>query len=303
MQLGFVSAILNDLSLAQVLQFAADEDYDCVEVMCWPKGRAERKFAGVTHIDVVDFTQARSDDTRALCEQYGVKLSGLGYYPNPLSGDADEARVARDHLRRVMDAAARLGLDTVNTFIGADHTQPMEVNFSQFATVWPDLIAYAEQRQVRIGIENCPMLFSSDEWPFGKNLARSPEVWRRMFATIPSDHFGLNYDPSHMVLQMMDYVAPIHEFRTRLFHTHAKDMKIEHDALDSQGVLALNWTTPKIPGLGDIDWHRWISALTDAGYDGPVCVEVEDEAFMPDLVARKKSLRIAHNVLRPLLPR
>ncbi len=301
MQLGFVTAILDDLSFAQVLQFAAAEGYDCVEPMCWPPGRAERKFAGVTHIDVVDFTEVRRDDTLALCQKHGVALSGLGYYPNPLSGDAEEADVARQHLRRVIDAAGLLGLQTVNTFIGADHRQPIEVNFAQFKDVWPDLIAYAESRQVRIGIENCPMLFSLDEWPFGKNMARSPEIWRRMFDTIPSPSLGLNYDPSHMVLQMMDYIAPIYEFGDRIFHAHAKDMKIDHGKLNAKGNLALDWTTPKIPGLGDIDWNRWISALTDIGYDGPVCVEVEDEAFMPDLEARKRSLRISRNVLRPLI--
>lgn len=301
MQLGFVTAILDDLSFEQVLQFAAEEGYDCVEAMCWPPGRADRKFAGVTHINVVDFTEARCDDTLALCEKYGVALSGLGYYPNPLSADTDEASIARQHLRKVIDAAAMLGLQTVNTFIGADYHQPMEVNFTQFKDVWPDLIAHAESRGVRIGIENCPMLFSLDEWPFGKNMARSPEVWRRMFNAIASPALGLNYDPSHMVLQMMDYIAPIYEFRDRIFHAHAKDMKIDRRQLDAKGILAFDWSTPKIPGLGDIDWSRWISALTDVGYDGPVCVEVEDEAFMPDLEARKRSLQISRNVLRPLI--
>jgi sugar phosphate isomerase/epimerase len=194
-----------------------------------------------------------------------------------------------------------LGLDTVNTFIGADWTQPMDVNFGRFREVWPDLIKYAEDRGVRIGIENCPMLFSKDEWPFGKNMARSPDVWRRMFDHIPSQHFGLNYDPSHLVLQLMDPIAPIKEFGTRIFHAHAKDMKVERDELNDRGVLTFDWATPKIPGLGDVDWGKWVSALTDVGYDGPVCVEVEDESFMRDLESRKQSLRISRNVLRPLI--
>ncbi|MBN1852638.1 MAG: sugar phosphate isomerase/epimerase [Pirellulales bacterium] len=301
MQLGFVSAILPDLSLEEVLNFAATEDYDCVEVMCWPAGKAERKFAGVTHIDVEDFSQTAADDVRGLCDKYDIGISGLGYYPNPLSKDADEAAVARNHLKKVIDAAPRLGLDTVNTFIGADWTQPMATNLNQFRAVWPALIQYAEDRGVRIGIENCPMLFSLDEWPFGKNLARSPDVWRKMFDAIPSKNFGLNYDPSHMILQRMDCYAPIKEFGPRIVHTHAKDMKIELDELNDRGVLTFDWGTPKIPGLGDIDWSRWISALTDIGYNGPVCVEVEDNAFMESLETRKQSLRISRNVLRPLI--
>lgn len=301
MHLGFVSAIFSDLSLEDVLRFAAAEQYDCVEVMCWPVGRADRKYGGVTHVDAATLTPTGADEINALCQRHGVAISGLGYYPNPLSANEEEALVAREHLKRVIDAAQLLGLKNVNTFIGNDHRQPFEPNFARFREVWPALIRHAEQAGVYVGIENCPMLFSGDEWPGGKNLARSPAVWRRMFEAIPSPHFGLNYDPSHFVLQMMDYVAPIYEFRHKLFHTHAKDMRIDRPQLDAHGVLALGWSTPKIPGLGDIHWHRWVAALTDVGYTGSVCVEVEDEAFYHDLESRKRSLRIARNVLRPLL--
>ena len=301
MQLGFVSAILPDLSLEEVLQFAAEEDYDCVEVMCWPLGKADRKYAGVTHIDVADFTQAAADDVNAMCEQHGVGISGLGYYPNILSADAEEARVAVEHLRKVIAAAPLLGLKNVNTFIGADHRAPLVQNLARFEEVWPDIIRHAEEHGVYVGIENCPMLFTLDEWPSGKNLAYSPATWRLIFDVIPSEHFGLNYDPSHMVWQMMDYIAPMYSFADRLFHTHAKDMKIDRDRLNDEGILALGWSTPKIPGLGDVDWNRFISTLTDVGYDGPVCVEVEDGAFEADLEARKKSLRLSRNTLRPLI--
>jgi sugar phosphate isomerase/epimerase len=301
MQLGFVTAIFPELSFEDVLQFASREGYDCVEVMCWPVGKADRKFAGVTHVDVEGIDRSRADDVQGLCAKHGVSISALGYYPNPLSNHPDEAQTARAHLKKVIDAAPLLGLSTVNTFIGADWTQPLKVNFERFRDVWPDLIKYAEDRGVRVAIENCPMLFSLDEWPFGKNMARSPDVWRRMFEAIPSPSFGLNYDPSHLILQLMDCVAPIQEFGDRIFHAHAKDMKIERDRLNDRGVLTFDWGTPKIPGLGDVHWGKWVSALSDVGYDGPVCVEVEDAAFMRDLEMRKRSLRISRNVLRPLL--
>ena len=301
MQLGFVTAILPDLSFEEVLKFAAAEQFDCVEVMCWPVGKAERKFAGVTHIDVTDFTQAAADDVRALCDKHGVSLSGLGYYPTILSADAEEGRVATAHLKKVIAAARLLGLSNTNTFIGADHRRNADENFDLFRKVWPDLIKFAEDHDQKIGIENCPMLFTWDEWPAGKNLAYSPFVWRRMFEAIPSRHFGLNYDPSHMILQMMDYLQPIYDFRDRLFHTHAKDMKIDRQKLDDRGIHGLGWSTPKIPGLGAINWAAWISSLTDVGYRGPVCIEVEDDSFRDTLDARKQSLRISRNVLRPLL--
>ncbi len=302
MQLGFVSALLGDLSLEEVLAHAANIGYDCVEVMCWPPGGPDRKHGGVMHIDCTSFSQSQADETRALCEKYGVEISALGYYSIPLSADEAQARGACEHLRKVIAAAPLLGLSTVNSFIGANHTLSLEENFQRFEQVWPDMIRFAEDHNVRIGIENCPMLFA-DTWPFGLNLARSPAIWRRMFEVIPSLNFGLNYDPSHLRMQLMDPIAPIREFGSRIFHTHAKDMRIDPHRLDDVGtlVLPMERSTAKLPGLGDLDWGKWIGALTDAGYDGPVCVEVEDEAFEGSLELRLKSLEISHRVLRPLI--
>jgi len=302
MQLGFVSALFGDLSLEEVLIHAADIGYDCVEVMCWPPGGPDRKYGGVTHIDCTDFSQSHAEEVRALCEKYGVEISALGYYSIPLSADEEQARVAREHLRKVIAAAPLLGLSTVNTFVGANHKLSLEENFERFEKVWPDIIRFAEDHNVRIGIENCPMLFAAT-WPFGLNLARTPAIWRRMFAAIPSDHFGLNYDPSHLRMQLMDPIAPIREFGSKIFHAHAKDMRIDRHRLDEVGSLSLpmDRSTAKIPGLGDIDWGQWVGALTDAGYDGPVCVEVEDEAFESSVERRKKSLEISYRVLRPLI--
>jgi len=230
------------------------------------------------------------------------QISALGYYSIPLSADEEQASAAQKHLRKVIAAAPLLGLSTVNAFIGANHTLSLEENFERFEKVWPDIIRFAEDHNVRIGIENCPMLFANT-WPFGLNLARTPAIWRRMFAAIPSDNFGLNYDPSHLRMQLMDPIAPIREFGPKIFHAHAKDMRIDSHRLDEVGslVLPMDRSTAKIPGLGDIDWGKWIGALTDAGYDGPVCVEVEDEAFEGSVERRKKSLEISYRVLRPLI--
>ncbi len=302
MQLGFVSAIFGDLTLEEVLKFAAGEGFDCVEVMCWPPGGPDRKYGGVCHIDVSDFTQAMADDTRALVEHHGIAISALGYYSVPLSAQEDQATAAIEHLHKVIDAAPMLGLANVNSFVGANQYQSLDENLQKFAEVWPPFIQHAEQRGVFIGIENCPMVFPNT-WPQGLNIARTPAIWRRMFETIPSGHFGLNYDPSHLRMQLMDPIAPIHEFGPRIFHTHAKDMRIDHDRLNDVGTLAppMDRSTAKIPGLGDIDWGKWIGALSDAGYRGPVCIEVEDEAFNDSLETRQQSLRISRNVLRPLI--
>ena len=290
MKLGFVSAILADQSLEEVLEFASANGFQCVELLCWPRGRAERRYAGVTHIDVAEFGKDDARRVKDLVASRGLSISGLGYYPNPLAADPDERRVYIEHLRKVMVAAELLGVDLVNTFIGRDHTKSVEENWPVFEEVWPPLVGFAEERGLRIGIENCPMLFSLDEWPGGKNLAFSPAIWRQMFKAIPSPTLGLNYDPSHLVWQQIDYVKPLYEFKDRLFHVHAKDEKVSSQALDDVGVLGLKWHIPKLPGLGDVDWGAFFSALTDIGYRGPVCIEVEDRAYEGSLADRKRAL-------------
>jgi sugar phosphate isomerase/epimerase len=303
MQLGFVSAILPELSLEETLRFAKEAQYDCVEVMCWPVGKAERRYAGVTHINVTELDAEGAERIRALCAEIGVQISGLGYYPNLLSPDPQEAQTCLEHLKRVIAGAKLLGLGVVNTFIGRDYTRSVEENWPCFEEVWKPLIALAEEQNIRIGIENCPMLFSGDEWPGGKNLAVSPAIWRRMFAAIPSDHFGLNYDPSHMIWQQMDYLKPIREFSHKLFHVHAKDARVDRHRLDEVGILAapLEFHVPKLPGLGDVNWGQFFSVLSDTGYDGAVCVEVEDRAYEKTLESRKAALRQSSRYLRQFM--
>ncbi len=305
MQLGFVSAILPELSLADVAQTAAKLGYDCVELMCWPVSKAERRYAGVTHVDVVDFTPTKADDVRAIMAKAGVAISGLGYYPNALSPNLEEAKQAVEQIRRVITAAPLLGLTRVNTFIGRDWTKSVDDNWPRFLETWRPLIKLAEDHGVKVGIEHCPMLFSKDEWPGGKNLATTPAIWRRMFADLPSDSFGLNYDPSHMVWQHMDYLKPLREFRSKLFHVHAKDVRMDVDRLNDVGIMAhpSEFHTPKLPGLGDVDWGQFFSVLTDVGYNGPVCVEVEDRAYEGSLTNRVASLRQCVTYLRNFIPR
>jgi sugar phosphate isomerase/epimerase len=305
MRLGFVSAILPEESLESVFRIAADVGYDCVEVMCWPVGKATRRYAGITHIDVDGFSVSQAAEVRALTQRYGVQISGLGYYPNPLAPDNDESRTAVDHLKKVIAASAELGLGRVNTFVGRDPAKSVEKNWPKFLDTWQPLIEFAQQHGVKIGIENCPMLFTEDEWPGGKNLAHSPAIWRKMFESIPSDHFGLNYDPSHMVFQQMDYLAPMRDFASRLFHIHAKDVRVDQHKLDQVGTLAYPnlYHTPKLPGLGEVDWGRFFSVLGDAGYRGPVCVEVEDRIYEGSLENRILALRQSHDYLRQFVPK
>ena len=303
MKLGFASAILPDQTLAQVVQFAANTGYDCVELMCWPKGKAERRYAGVTHIDVAALTNAEVDLILQCLSDAEITISGLGYYPNPLTPDETEAEIYSEHLKKLILAAKRLSVDIVNTFIGRDQTRTIDGNWERFKQVWKPLIQFAEHNGIRIGIENCPMFFTEDEWPAGQNLAYSPAIWERMFDEIPSENFGLNFDPSHFIWLQMDYLKPLVTFADRIFHVHAKDVRLDRDKLDEVGILAtpLAFHTPKLPGLGDVDWGRFFSVLSDTRYNGSVCVEVEDRAYEETLESRQRALRQSHIYLRQFI--
>jgi sugar phosphate isomerase/epimerase len=300
MKLGFVSAIVSDFSLEQTLEFAAQNGFDCIEVMCWPMGKAERRYAGVTHIDVNALDDAEVKRIKALTKNYGVSISGLGYYPNPLVADKKEARVYIDHIKKVIDAAKKLSVNQMNTFVGRDHTKSLADNWVLFDERWPEIVRHAESQRVRVGIENCPMYFSGDEWPGGKNMAINPSIWREMFSRIRSKYFGLNYDPSHLVWQMMDPAWPLAEFKDKLFHVHAKDVRIDHDKLRQVGIMAtpLEYHAPKLPGLGDVDWTKFFAALTEVRYNGPVCIEVEDRAFEGSLEDRQRAVIQSGRFLR-----
>ena len=305
MQLGFVSAIVPELSLEQVFKLACEEGYDCVELMCWPVSKAERRYAGITHVDVTDFDKNKADEVNGLASQYKVKISGLGYYPNPLAPDEAEANTACTHIKKVIEATALLGIHQMNTFVGRDYTKTIDENWPRFLATWKPLVEFAESLGVRIGIENCPMSFGRDEWPGGKNLAISPAIWRRMFADIPNSYFGLNFDPSHFPWQMMDYLKPLNEFSKRIFHVHAKDVRVDRDRIDEVGILAYpkEYHVPKLPGMGEVNWGKFFSVLGDAGYNGPVCVEVEDRAYEGSLVSRTAALTQSHTFLRNYIPR
>jgi len=295
MQLGFVSAILGEQTLEQVFATAERLGYGCVELMCWPPGKANRRYAGVTHIDASNFTATDAQTVLALSKKHHVSISGLGYYPNPLDPDIEAREVVVQHLMKVISTAKLLGLSIVNTFIGRDWKLPIEEQWETMKSVWRRIVDHADKQSIRIAIENCPMIFGKNEWPGGKNLANTPGTWRKLFAEFPQ--LGLNYDPSHLVWQMIDIPRSIREFGSRIIHVHAKDARIDQDDLYEQGVMGHQWHTPKLPGMGDVNWGQFFGALTDAGFNGDVCVEVEDRMFEKTPEDRERSLIISKRFL------
>ena len=295
MKLGFITAICEEMSLEEVVAFAAENKLECLEVACWPKEGAKRRYAGVSHIDVAALTEEKAEEIRILCEKNGVEISSLAYYPNTMDPDPEKRKYYIAHLYKLIDASALLDVNMITTFVGRDPNKTVDENLEIVKEVWPPIVKYAEEKGVKIAIENCPMLFTDDEWPGGQNLMTTPANWRKVFEIIDSPNFGLNYDPSHFIWQMIDYIKPLYEFKDKIFHVHYKDIKIYREKLSDVGIMAppLEYMSPKLPGLGDVDWGKYVSALTDIGYDGYTCIEVEDKYFEGSQEKVLDSLRLS----------
>lgn len=300
MKLGFITAICDGMTFEEVVDFASQNGLECLEVACWPKGKAQRRYAGVSHIDVENLDEKKANDIVKYCENRQVEISSLAYYPNTLEPDLEKRELYINHLYKLIDASSLLQVNMVTTFLGRDPKKTVAENLELVKKVWPPIVSYAENKGVKIGIENCPMLFTEDEWPGGQNLMTTPAIWRKVFQIINSKNFGINYDPSHFVWQQIDYIKPLYEFKDKIFHVHYKDIKLYPDKLADVGVMAtpLEYMTPKLPGLGDVDWGRYVSALTDIGYDGYTCIEVEDKAFENSLEDAKKAVILSAKYLR-----
>ena len=303
MKLGLMTAALPGLSLEELVVWSAANGYQMLELAAWPVGKSERRYSGVTHIDVETLTDARAAEITALFANSGVQISSLAYYPNPLDPDPVQRAAVIEHLNKVILAAKRLGVPIVGTFAGRDKTKTLDENFNTFAEVWPPIVKFAGEHGIKIAIENCPMLFSNDEWPGGNNLAISPVAWRRMFEIIPDANFGLNLDPSHLIWQFIDVQRTVYEFKDRIFHVHAKDLRIDREKLHQNGILSagIGWQIPRLPGFGEVDWARFIGALYEVGYDYVLSVEHEDRAFEGTEELVKRGFLIARDVLAPYL--
>jgi sugar phosphate isomerase/epimerase len=300
-KLGFLTAAFPRRSLEQVAAWAAGNGFETLEIACWPaSGGERRRYAGVSHIDV---ERLDVDALLGVLDRHGLEISSLAYYPNNLHPDPAQRKAANDHLKKVVAAAEKLGVGIVGTFVGRDRTKNVPDSFRDFRRVWPRLVSYAEDRGVTIAIENCPMIFSYDEWPAGNNLAYSPAIWDEMFSIVPSPRFGLNLDPSHLVWLQIDYERVVRDYASRIVHVHAKDLEIDRDGLYRNGTasIGIGWQVPRLPGLGEVRWDRFLAALYRAGYDDVVSIEHEDRSFEKTRELVERGFLLARDVLRPYL--
>jgi sugar phosphate isomerase/epimerase len=301
MKLGFLTAPFPETPLTDVADWAAANGFEMLEVCCWPKGEgAARRYAGICHIDVDGLSDDQAKEVVQDIEARGIAISGLGYYPNPLHPDLDHRNQVVEHLKKVITAASKMNVPVVTTFIGADHTKSQSENWAEAKKVWPDIVKHASDSGVKIAIENCPMVFSSDEWPSGNNLAYSPAIWRTMFDEL-GETIGLNFDPSHLVWQMIDLESAINEFGERFYHVHAKDLEIDSEGLYDHGIMSLGvgWEVPRLPGLGEVDWRVFFSSLYRIGYDYVISIEHEDRKFEGSDELVKRGFLLARDTLAP----
>ncbi len=305
MRLGFLTAPFPKTPLMEVADWAAANDFDSLEIACWPRtSDSTRRYAGTSHIDVANLSASQAEQTRAEIEAKGLAISGLGFYPNPLHPDEQLRRAAIDHIKKVIDACRLMGVPFMNTFMGGDPKKNLDQNWQDALRIWPEIVSHAKDNGVRVTIENCPMIFSYDEWPGGNNIAWSPYIWRRIIeewgATV-----GLNFDPSHLVWLMIDQGRFIREFGEHIWHYQAKDVQIDRDGLYERGTLSagIGWQIPRLPGLGDADWSEIFSNLYRVGYDGDCIIEHEDRRFEETDALVKRGFLLARNILRPYIPK
>lgn len=303
MKLGLLTAPFPDTPLIEVADWANSVGFEALEIACWPKSSSpSRRYAGTAHIDVAALSDAEAREIVSALADRDIAISALGYYPNPLHPDADHRQTVIAHLKNVIAAASRMGVGLVNTFCGGDAGKHVDANWEEALKVWPDIIGYARYHGVKLAFENCPMIFSHDEWPGGHNIAYSPYVWRRILEAW-GDDVGMNYDPSHLVWQMIDQARFIKEFGSHMLHVHAKDLMIDRDGLYERGIMSagMGWQIPRMPGLGEVEWNVIFSGLYRAGYDGAVIIEHEDRRFEGTDELVKRGFLLARDVLRPFV--
>jgi sugar phosphate isomerase/epimerase len=303
MKLGLLTAPFEDSALTDVASWASGNGFSALEIACWPaSGGEKRRYAGTSHINVDGLTSDEGQKIVGSLKEKGIEISGLGYYPNPLHADPDHREQVIGHLMKVISAASLLGVKVTNTFVGGDRSLTVDENWERAVEIFTRIVGHANDCGVTLCFENCPMIFSNDEWPGGHNIAYSPMIWRRMFDEW-GDAVGMNFDPSHLIWQMIDQGRFIREFGPRMAHVHAKDLMIDRDGLYERGVMSagMGWQIPRLCGLGDVNWRQFFSELYRVGFDGPIIIEHEDRLFEGTDEKVKRGFLLARDTLQPFI--
>lgn len=305
MKLGFLTACLPDLSLDEVVAWAATSGFEALEVAAWPERDADRPFTA-SHLKAEKFSSEDAQRIRELFERRDLTLSSVAFYDNNLHPQPGERKAINEHVRDCIETAAALGCPTVGTFIGRDPTKNVSENLREAEAVFQPLVEQADGLGVKIVIENCFM----EGWHpdgYAGNLAYSPELWEWMFSL----GVYLNYDPSHLVWLGIDPIEAVRPYVDRILHAQAKDIQVFPDQRNRYGWPGksvvredpwdVGWWRYRVPGLGQVDWVRLIDALYEGGFEGVLSVEHEDPVWGGAEDRVKVGLEIAFQTLRPLI--
>ena len=295
MKLGFLTVCLGNMPLEEKVKWAAENGFQTLEVACWPK-RNDRDYSS-SDIDVATLTEKEAEKIKALFKQYGLTISSLAYYDNNLHNNLEQRAFVNNHFKKCVDAAVMLGTSMVGTFVGRNIDKTIKDNFDEFEVVFGELVRYAGDRGIKVIIENCPMIGWQVQGLPG-TISFTPELWEEMFKRVPNKNFGLNYDPSHLMFQLIDYYDLIKKFKDRIFHVHAKDAEVFEDKLKWYGITNSHLNAKhgegywryRMPGLGQVDWNKFIEDLKAAGYDGVVSIEHEDPLYESTIEKVKEGL-------------
>ena len=234
----------------------------------------------------------------ATLKKNNVTISALANYATPLL--PDDPAVSLRRYRTIFDLAKLLGVGVVSAMAGNLPDRPLKEAMARFAEVWGPIAKAAEDMGLKVAFENWPGMGGDIPW-HSVNLAWSPRNWREMFERVNSPALGLEFDPSHLVWQGIDHIQALKEFRSKIFHSHAKDTEMLIHNVRREGLLGIHhgcWRY-RIPGYGVVNWAEYIAALIEIGYDGGIAIEHEDPVFAGDRF--EEGLVRGFHVLNPLV--
>lgn len=204
------------------------------------------------------------------CDDAGMEMSSIGLYGNPLSGDQEAANCIRCW-ELLIDHAADFGTDLICGFTGRVIDKPVEDSIPEYKAVFGDLAARAKEKGVRIAFENCNM---GGGWYSGNwNIAFNPKCWDLMFSALDADNIGLEWEPAHQIMQLIEPIPQLRIWADKIFHIHGKDAQIEWDTLKQEGTLAGIPGYHRHPGFGETNWTDVISILRQHNYQGNIDLE------------------------------
>jgi sugar phosphate isomerase/epimerase len=287
MRIGFASLIgVEPMPFADLISEASRRNLTALEVNVGPNFPHINGASFGGHLDLESVVQHGPGPVEEMLGHSGATIHSLAPMLNLLSANPELRAERIRYMRLTIDACVVLGVKTVVTFTGSAYgmsfygvpgvgdyhpSNRVADNLSHFREVYGPLADYAEERGIRIAFE------TAGRGGAEGNLAHSPELWDRMFETVPSPALGLSFDPSHLVwLHIPNVPDVIRAYGDRIYHVDGKDIEILRARLARQGILGSGWWRYRLPGLGELDWSAIFSALADVGYDGIVAIENED---------------------------